>query len=182
MTVDPALSLPLAWFLALTLALAGAHKVLRQRDFLGALDGYGLAPRSIGPVVAFALAAAEGICAIMLVVPALAQMGAFFAAAIFGAYGLVMVQAIARGRSGIDCGCHFGPKPSGLGWPLVLRNLALIGLAGLVALPLSRSIAWTDIVSAACAGFALVLIQESVRTAFANREWIRAIRGASRHA
>ena len=182
MTLDPALSLPLVWFLAATLALAAAHKLVRQRDFLGALDGYGIVPRGLGPVIAHALGAAEAVCAVMLIVPGLSAMGASLAIAIFGGYGLVMIQAIARGRSGIDCGCYFGPRPSGLGWQSVLRNFAFIGVALLVALPSSRAIGWPDIVSGACAGFALILIQESVRTVLANLEWIRAIRGASRHA
>lgn len=182
MILDPALVLPLAWFLAATLAVAATHKVMRQREFMLALDGYGLTPRKFGPAIAYMLATAEAVCAAMLVVPALSSAGAIFAATIFGGYGIVMIQAIVRGRSGIDCGCHFGSQPSGLGWALVFRNAALIGVAWLVALPMDRAVGWPDIVSGACAGLALLLIQESGRIVLANREWIRAIRGASRHA
>ena len=179
MSIDPALSLPLAWFLAGLLVLAAAHKLSDKAGFAAALEGYALVPRAIIPLLAVALAAVEAATAVALVVPALMVTGAMLAAALFSAYGLVMVAAILRGRGGIDCGCHFGKQPDPLGWPTVARNAALVGVGILVALPASRTASWADIVSGALAGGALLLILHSVRTVRVNRAWVRTLKGAS---
>ena len=55
--IDPALTLPLAWFLAGLLALAASDKLLRPREFEVAVQGYDLLPHSIRHKAASAIAA-----------------------------------------------------------------------------------------------------------------------------
>jgi len=42
---------------------------------------------------------------------------------------------VARGRTEIACGCFRGDASRRIGWPLVVRNLILAGLALVAALP-----------------------------------------------
>ena len=148
--IDPALSIPLAWFLAGLLALAARDKLLRPREFEVAVQGYDLLPHSIrhkaAPVIATLLIVAELAAAILLVVPGFSSAGA-----------------------GEDA----------LGWPLVVRNAALIAIAGVVAVPQVRATVWIDHVSGALAGGALIIILHSARIALANARQIRALKGAS---
>lgn len=181
--IDPALTLPFAWFLAGLLALAATDKLLRSREFENAVQGYDLLPQGVQqkalPAIAAVLIFAELLAAVFLVMPAFSLVGALAAAIIFGVYGIAMALAILRGRAGVDCGCHFGSGEDALGWPLVLRNAALIAIAALSAWPPSREASWIDHVSGAFAGAALVLILHSARIVLANARQIRAFKGAS---
>lgn len=181
--IDPALSVPLAWFLAGLLALAARDKLLRPREFAHAVQGYGLLPQgalqSAAPAIAAVLIAVELAAAILLVVPAYSFAGALAATFIFGVYAITMTLAILRGRAGIDCGCHFGVGEDALGWPLVARNAALIAMAGTIMLPPARETIWIDHVSGALAGGALILILHSARIVLATAKQIRALKGAS---
>ena len=181
--IDPALSIPLAWFLAGLLALAASDKLLRPREFENAVQGYDLLPHSIrhkaAPAIATLLIVAELAAAILLAVPGFSSAGALAAACIFGIYAFAMTLAILRGRSGVDCGCHFGAGEDALGWPLVVRNAALIAIAGVTAIPQARATVWIDHVSGALAGGALIIILHSARIALANARQIRALKGAS---
>lgn len=178
MSLDPALALPMAWFLAGLLALAAGHKLLRRDGFATTLEGYALVQQALLRPVTAAIAALEVATALALVIPKTMQIGALLAATLFGGYALAMILAILRGRAGIDCGCHFGERPEPLGWSTVGRNLALIAATGAVALPPSRLAAWPDILSGAIAGAASILILISARTALANRAAIRGLKGA----
>lgn len=180
--LDPAFTLPLAWFLAGLLALAASDKLMRPREFAHAVQGYRLLPRGIqqkaAPAIAVLLIVAELAAAILLVVQPFSFAGVLAAASIFGAYAFAMTLAILRGRAGVDCGCHFGAGEDALGWPLVVRNAVLIAIAGAIALPLTRETVWIDHVSSALAGGALILILHSARIALATARQIRALKGA----
>lgn len=181
--IDPAFTLPLTWFLAGLLTLAASDKILRPREFANAVQGYAILPPDIQqkamPAIALILILAEVLAAIFLVIPAFSLIGALSAIGIFAAYAFAMAFAILRGRTGVDCGCHFGSGKDALGWPLVVRNIVLIAIAAASALPLTRDAIWLDYISAAFAGGALILILHSARMVQATARHIRILKGAS---
>ena len=171
MMVDPALSLPLAWFLGGILVFAAMHKLRHRAEFGMTLEGYAMVPRSLIPIATVLLALIELLAAAALVIPTMMQLGAAMAALLFAAYGLAMAAAIMRGRAGIDCGCTFGNRSDPLGWMTIVRNIALTAAAACVALPTSRAPAWPDIVSSAIAGGALLRCTYSTRNITPELLW-----------
>lgn len=120
-------------FLAALLLISAAHK-WQQRSRLtasvAALTGLPLAVAPLGLVAAGVL---EIAAAILLFLPATVAVGGMLAAGLWLAYLTSIGAALARGRRSFDCGCSFGEHQTPLGWFAVLRNLALMALAALVA-------------------------------------------------
>jgi uncharacterized membrane protein len=116
--------------LALVFLSAGAGK-LRHREVLeGVIANYRVLPRALVPLLSHTLAPVELLIGIALLVPAAATPVAEIAAALLlGVFALAMGINLRRGRSHIDCGCFRGTLRQTLRWELVLRNLALMGVA-----------------------------------------------------
>jgi hypothetical protein len=81
--------------------------------------------------------AAEVAIALTLLMPRLEPVGASLSMAMLLIYAAAMAANILRGRRHLECGC--GGSPQGLGWPLVVRNLALTGIAALALRPSALS-------------------------------------------
>lgn len=176
LSVDPATAIALRTGLALLFAVAAAHKLRDLRAFRDALEGYRLVPARALGVGACGLIAAEIGTAGALV---LSEQGGVAAAGLLGLYSAAIALSLARGLREIDCGC-FGPAlRQPLSLALVLRNLGLISLAGICALPVgSRALVPLDALTI-IAGVALAaLVHGALNGLIANAPRLRALRGA----
>jgi hypothetical protein len=120
-----------AWFLALLLVAAAAHKLLWRERASAAVSGLtGMLPKAAGLAVN-AIAAIEMLAALGLLVPAYRSPGALLAALLWSLYVIAMARAVLTGRRAVDCGCSFGKTHRPLGRFQLLRTavLALIALA-----------------------------------------------------
>ena len=130
--MSEALALASGWTLAGIFLFAAAHKVRNHLAFRGILGQYRLLPDALVPIAAPALVAAELIAALALLSPASLlhpMTAALPATLLLSVYTLAIAINLARGRTGIDCGCGGQATPLS-GW-LLVRNGLLLGLAGL---------------------------------------------------
>lgn len=123
--------------LALVLIAAAAGKVWRRSG----IEQFGLVLRGLGVPhalpVAGAWIAAEGVTALLLILPPTVRPGAELATAQFAVLTAGAVVLAAR-RPGFSCPC-FGKGNAPIGWLTVLRNAGLTAAALLLALGLQFS-------------------------------------------
>ncbi|MDA5195054.1 MauE/DoxX family redox-associated membrane protein [Govanella unica] len=153
------MSTPIALALAALLLMAAVHKLSDRSRMLEAVTSLSGLSAGLAPVALTVMAALEAAAAILLLWPQTAMLGAGIAVAIWGGYLGMIVNAIARGRRHLDCGCSFGKRHGAIGGFDVLRNLVLISFAGLVmaASPASHAFADPTAILAAL-GFVLLYI------------------------
>ena len=119
----PVVAIPLAPLLGALLAVAAIAKIARFRAWRAALDGYGLVPArgTVAVVVpALELALAAGLFAGL-------SWAAWGAAALLGAFTLVLGAELARGAAPPSCACL--PWSGRPGRMTLVRNAALIAVA-----------------------------------------------------
>jgi uncharacterized membrane protein YphA (DoxX/SURF4 family) len=173
--LDPALHWVARCTLALLLLAAARHKLRDLARFRGALAGYELAPTRALPALAGCVIAAELALGAALVAGGAGPAPALAAAGLFAAYTAAIAANLARGRRAIDCGCGAHPQP--LGEALLLRNLALIGLALLATLPAGgRALAALDALSVLGGSATLFALYGAVDAALANGARLRVLR------
>jgi len=136
---------PLAVWIAaaLTATLFGHAALAKLADrllFEQHLAAYGVPFALLGPTT-WLLPALELLAALLLLTP-WRDLGALLAAGLLFAYAVLMAWHRMHRRA-LDCGCGGAPLP--ISWLLVARNLLLLGLALLVAVPMSpRSVGLSD--------------------------------------
>jgi hypothetical protein len=161
-TLDPAPAAILRAGLALLFFSAAAHKLRDRASFGAALAAYELLPAALvdGATVAIIgleLALAAGIL--------LERVTGVAAALVLAGYTTAIAINLWRGRRDIACGCAGPAAATRLSPGLVARNLALIGLALLAALPVSaRPLLWLDAVTIAAGIAVLCLLYVAVET------------------
>ena len=119
----PVVAIPLAPLLGALLAVAAIAKIVRFRAWRAALDGYGLVPARGAVAVAvpaLELAVAAGLFAGL-------TWAAWGAAALLGAFTLVLGAELARGAAPPACACL--PWSGRPGRMTLVRNAALIAVA-----------------------------------------------------
>lgn len=131
--IDPAFALGLRAALAFILIAAAAHKMGDPARFREVLLGYGLVPQGLMRGAPLGIAFIELTIGIGLLIFPMSFVAAVSAGALLAAYGAVMALTILRGRAGLDCGC--GARNQPIGWPLVARNVVLMGIANFAATP-----------------------------------------------
>jgi hypothetical protein len=119
----------LASFASLLLALAAVHKLSGHARATQAVQDLTGLPRTLAAPAASAIAAAELAAAAGLWIAPLRFDAALLAALIWSGYFVFLLQAVAAGRSDVDCGCSFGAahRPLGLFQMLRAAMLALLG-------------------------------------------------------
>lgn len=184
--IDPGFAIALRGFLALLLLGAGLGKLKDGARFDAAAIGYlpALARRPRLRLVARGMLAVVelGLGAGLLAAAVLGAAGTWTAACGLGAaalilfYGGLIAAALMAGRRGFDCGCGgFAGRRQPVGWPLVLRNILLAGLAGLAALPMgARAVTFFDFIATPLAAAALLLLLAAAETALALPRPMRA--------
>jgi hypothetical protein len=138
----------------LVLARAIVHKATAYAGFKAAVFDYRIAPEKWAGALSVALLLVEVAALWTIALPPVRVAGAVLAAGLFATYAAAMAFNLLRGRERIDCGC--GGAGQALSWWLVLRNLLLIGICTLVALP-GEPPALSVTATAAAAGCSIVL-------------------------
>ena len=96
------------------------------------------------------------------------------AAAVLLLYAGVLLIAVLRGQTDLDCGCHFGPTRQFVSLPLVYRNLFMAALVLCLLLPEeSRSLTALDF-AGMCFGIVLCVfsyqtLNQLIANGVANR-------------
>lgn len=119
--------------LVVVFAFAGVRKLRSLETFEGVVHNFRLLPEPLVRPVAYGLPVAEVALALGLIVPAIRGGAGTIAAALLGVFTLAVAINLIRGRREIDCGCFSSELKQRLSWWLVLRNVALGGLAVAVA-------------------------------------------------
>lgn len=145
---DPVLVYVAVGTLAGIFLLGVLDKLRNFASFEAAAAAYALVPAWLLRPFTVSFVAAEGLAALLLLVPGDRQLGAVCALGVLLVASAGMAINLLRGRRNIDCGCGAlsGP-PSGLSGWLVLRNAGLMLLAALVLAPgqdSGRSLGWVD--------------------------------------
>lgn len=110
--------------------LPSAWSKLRAMDELeGIVTDYRLLPEPLVRPAARALPIVEIAAGILVLLPATRAPGAMLAIGLLLLFAAAMAINLARGRREIDCGCFLGRQKERIGWPLVARNLILVGFA-----------------------------------------------------
>lgn len=170
-TLDP-LAVAIAAAILVAVFIRGLwHKLAEHELFRVTLADYGLVPASwVGPV-AIGLTAAEAAAVLGLVVPATRAAAALGAALLLGVYATAIAINLRRGHVTIDCGC--GGPGHGLSWLLVARNVVLITIAGLAALPAGeRTMGVADAAVVVLAVVTVWLLIAAVEQAASNAAYV----------
>ncbi|HEY2772874.1 MAG TPA: MauE/DoxX family redox-associated membrane protein [Candidatus Binatia bacterium] len=144
--IDPAAALVLRACLTLLLAAAAFHKIADFSRFRAAVAGYRVLPKMLLAPATVAVPAVEASLAVALAM----GLGAAGVATslLMAGYAAAIAVNVARGRTGIDCGCTGPAFHVPLGASLVVRNGVVAVAAAALALPLSpRPLAWFDCVA-----------------------------------
>jgi thiol-disulfide isomerase/thioredoxin len=123
--------------LATVFGVAGVVKLLDRAGTERALAGFGIPPR-LTPGLAVGLPLAELAVAAALVVRPSAWWGGLGALGLLLAFTVVIARSLARGERP-DCRCFGQLRAVPVGWPTLLRNVALAVLAAVVV-----GLGWRD--------------------------------------
>jgi len=117
--------------LAAVLAVAAVAKLRDPAGTRGALAGFQVPARYRHPVSVVLPIVEIGI-AVLLLPAATAEAAALAAAALLAGFTGGLLSVLARGEE-VECNCLGSISRRPVGWPAVLRNVGLLGLAGFVA-------------------------------------------------
>jgi hypothetical protein len=169
LALDPAVALMLRAGAALLWLSVSVHKLRDVGAFERALVGYALLPRKTAAPLARVLPAAELLIGLGCLMPRTAPLALLSAATLLALYTSAVALNLARGRRRVDCGCGGPGGPQELSPGLVVRNLALVGLLLIAALPVSgRALHWIDAVTVAAGVGWLALVYAGVDVALAT--------------
>lgn len=165
-------------FAALLLASA-ATKLASPRQFAATVDSYMLLPVPLVAPVAVALSGLELVLglAMLPVVPVSPHLALAATGVVLLVYGLAMAINVARGRTGLGCGCSgFGKAEAPISRAMVGRNVLLAAIAlmlagGQATLP---GPLWAACLAAAPAAIVSLLLY----AAFSQHQTNRALLGA----
>lgn len=128
--MTPILYIMIQAFVTLLFATALLHKLADARQFIDVFRNYQIVPQAIAKPIAYMVLLAEAVAVLLLIMrPA---EGGILAASLLAAYALGMGVNIMRGRTYIDCGCHWQVQKRGghtLSLNLIIRNIGFAILA-----------------------------------------------------
>lgn len=159
MMIDPVISGIARGVIAVLLLAAAVYKLRDTAGFRRSIRDYALVNEALVRPLTWVIPVAEAVAAATVVFEATRVAGATLAAVLFAVFTLAIGVNLARGRRDIDCGC-FGPSQGQQlsGW-LVPRNLMLVALAGVAALPpTGRALGGLDYFTLAAGVVAFVLV------------------------
>lgn len=160
MTLDPVLQLTAALTLALVFGLGAVSKFSAWAELEGVVANFRVLPRTLVPVVTRVLPPVELLLAAGVLVPVTRGPAALGMAILLVVFAAAIGVNVARGRTGIDCGCFRSSLKQNLSWWLVVRNMLLLGLAlACLAEPATRDLSWAD-------NFIVVMAALTLLTAF----------------
>ena len=131
---------------------ASVNKLRSLQIFEGVVHNFRLVPESLVRPVAYSLPFIELAVALALIFPATRSLSGGAAALLLCAFTVAVAINLLRGRRAIDCGCFSAGHGRSdlkqmLSWWLVVRNMALIGLAVWIAatpaaVPAATGVEW----------------------------------------
>lgn len=127
-----ALAVLFRYVIAFVFLFAAVPKIANAAAFKAAVANYRLLPRRVAPLVARALPWLELLCAVALSIGLAVTPVAAMAGLVLVTFAVAVSVNLLRGRE-ITCGCDGSLAPHFIDWPLVLSDLALAGMAVLVA-------------------------------------------------
>lgn len=142
-----------AAYIGLVFVQAAWHKLSNFDSFTGFVIDYQIVPEWAVAEVSRGIIAAEMLVTLALVVPGKHCYGACLAITMLLVYTAAMTTNIVRGRTRLECGC--GGAPQLLSWTLVVRNVALAGVAALVLLSDASGLSASELVVSIAGGFTL---------------------------
>jgi hypothetical protein len=172
--MDPVAGIAVRAALALLFLAAAVGKLRNVPAFRTALAGYEILPPAwCGAAAVLAIALELAVGAALLV----ARLGAgppLAAAALVAVYTGAVAVNLWRGRRDIDCGCAGPGGKATIGAGLVGRNMVLLAMALVAALPASsRQLVWLDALTVAAAVAFLVVLYAAAEVARANGDRLR---------
>jgi hypothetical protein len=154
--MDPAIHLALRFSFALLLAVSAWHKLRDVRRFRDVIADYDVLPAAFSGAAAVSVTAAELLSSLALATGLAVAAGGAGAASLFILYAAAIYANVARGRTGIDCGCMGPAARVPLSGALAIRNVALAATAAMLLVPaIPRPMTWADVASALAATAAL---------------------------
>ncbi len=145
MTIDPVLQLAAALTLALVFGGGAASKLTAWAELEGVVGNFRVLPRTLVPVVSWTLPPVELLLAVLVMIPATRPLAAIGMGALLAVFAAAIALNIARGRTGIDCGCFRSSLKQNLSWWLVLRNVLLMVMAAAcIVMPGARELGPAD--------------------------------------
>lgn len=165
------LTVTITTFLVILLARTLWHKTDRFLETVGFAQGYGLIADRWTASAVRALAVAEGMTLLALLLPGLHRFGGAMAAALFAGYGLLMALALMKGRTRIECGC--GGAPQIVSAYTLSRHAVLAALAlALIFLPV-QPLGYAEAAFAIAAAMVLSVIFATIETLASHLPHIR---------
>ena len=119
------------------LLLAGGSKLANRAAFRGAVAEYKVLPQKLEAPFAAALPGAEMALGVLLLLGLGTTIAAALAAPLFLSFGVAIGVNLARGRR-FDCHCFGAVQRDPIGWPALLRSVALVLATIVVAVGTSR--------------------------------------------
>jgi hypothetical protein len=118
------------FFLVWLFATAAVHKARAPRYYTRLVASY--VPMNTGRhVLVWLICLGEGFIAVLLLLPGLHKAGLAAAALVLAGYAALMSWQVARGQTGLECGCAGPTSTLRVGSALIARNLACAILAAL---------------------------------------------------
>lgn len=142
-----------AAYTGLVFTYAAWHKLTDFGSLMGFVADYQIVPEWSVPAVSRVVVGVEVLVPLALIVPGRRVFGACLAIAMLLGYAAAMTANLVRGRRRVECGC--GGAPQLLSWSLVVRNIALTGVAALMLLPDSSGLSSAGVATAIAGGFTL---------------------------
>jgi hypothetical protein len=139
MALDAWVSFTLALAFSTLLLVAAGQKLKDLNAWLAAVADYQLLPLRLTTPVGMLLVAMEVVIAVGLLLTPVRALAAAFGGALWLLFALALAINLLRGRTRIDCGCLGAGSGRGIAWWMVVRNLVLMGLVGLLALPTAHA-------------------------------------------
>ena len=169
LALDPAAALMLHTGAALLWLSVSFHKLRDLGAFERALVGYELLPQVAVAALARVLPGLELLVGLGCLLPQTSRFALLAGGMLLALYTSAVVLNLARGRRRVDCGCGGPGGPQELSAGLVVRNLALVGLFLIAALPVSgRALHWIDAFTVVAGVGWLVLVYAGVDVALAT--------------
>jgi uncharacterized membrane protein YphA (DoxX/SURF4 family) len=156
---------------SLVFVAAGLGKLANIHSFVRALRSQGLRSRRLRRVAAIAIPASELGCAIALWVPVSRRPAAVIGALMLGAFTIVLVRSIVTGLTA-DCGCFGSRTRDRVSWVSVARNVVLIALALIAAVPEPDGVGPAGALLAGF-GIGMVVLVGDAAAAALGRNWVR---------
>lgn len=117
------------WILGLVFLIAAVRKLPNQRHFIFVVLAYRVLPRRVAYVYASLLPWIEAVVGVMLLLGAATQVGAALGGLLLLSFTAALALNVARGRTGLDCGCFGTGRKQGIGGKVLARNGVLLLLS-----------------------------------------------------